>query len=166
MSDVRLPIPIGNSVVKKSLYPLVFMCVVLSSCMTTSPKDYKALSSTSYFVLEQDVMVQTKIAAGLAKGTYRSIFESSESIYYLGESKALILNPKTRVNGGIAISKHASNPVCHLFIQIGDDSEEVRSMGMGPVVSQLAKLEAGRIREFKNDPSCQPLLPYAHVVKD
>jgi hypothetical protein len=140
--------------------------LLLAGCMTTSPGSYDALTRTSHFALSQDAMIANKVSSGLAAGRYEAVFQTAQHVYYLGPPKALIMPNGTRVNGGIALPRAAAGTNCHLFIQIGDDSQAVRDMRMGLVVSQLAKLEAGRIREFQDDPACAPFLDVVRVTED
>lgn len=132
--------------------------------MTASPRSYQPLSSASHFVFESDVRVANKLSSGLAKGRYQAVFESTDHMYYLGEPASLLMPNGARIGGGIALPKADSSKGCHLFIRIGDDSHDVRRNGMGLVVSELAKLEEGRIREFKDDPSCSGFMDHIHVV--
>lgn len=147
-------------------YAALLSALLLAGCMTTSPSSYQQLTRSSHFVLEQDVLLANKVSSGLVAGRYEAVFQNAQFVYYLGPSKALLMPNGTRVNGGIALPKTAGGPTCHLFIQIGDDSQAVRDMHMGLVVTQLAKLEAGRIREFRDDPTCAPYLERIRVVED
>lgn len=148
----------------KALAALLLVAVVLTGCMTTSPKSYQSLARESHFVFQDDVMVANKVSSGLAKGTYRSVFESADHTYYLGEPKALIMPNGVRVSGGIALPKAGSSHGCHIFIQVGDDSAIVREQEGGALVAELAKLEAGRIREFKNDPTCSGFITRIQLI--
>lgn len=145
---------------------IALAALVLATGMTRSPKSYQPLTAPSHFDFAEDVMVANKVSAGLAKGRYQAVFEGPEHVYYLGEPKALIMPNGVRVNGGIALPKAASTAGCHLFIQIGDDSKQVRDAGMGVVIAALARMETGRIREFRKDPTCSGLMPYINVVAD
>ncbi|KRA46509.1 hypothetical protein [Pseudoxanthomonas sp. Root630] len=143
------------------------LTIILIACgMTKSPKSFDPVPSASHFVLEADVMMANKVSSGLAKGSYQAVFQSKDHIYYLGEPGALLMPNGTRVNGGIALPKHALAPPCHLFIQIGDDSERARDMRLGALVVALARLEKGRIREFKEDPACIGFMTRIAVVND
>jgi hypothetical protein len=142
---------------------LLASAVALVGCMTTSPSSFEAVQTPSYFVLTEDAEFPNKIAKALGSGRYSSIFAKNGITYYLGEPKALIMPNGVRVNGGIAIDAALSN--CHLFIQVGDDSKILQEQGAGVVVSQLAKLEAGRIRDFPNDAACKAVLPKIAIQK-
>lgn len=143
------------------------LAIILIACgMTKSPKSFDPVPSASHFVLEADVMMANKVSSGLAKGSYQAVFQSKDHIYYLGEPGALLMPNGTRVNGGIALPKHALAPPCHLFIQIGDDSEQARDMRLGALVVALTRLEKGRIREFKKDPACIGFMTRIAVVND
>lgn len=141
---------------------LLLAAVLLTTGMTRSPKSYLPLDHAAHFVFEEDVMVANKVSAGLAKGRYQAVFQSREHVYYLGEPGALPMPNGVRVNGGIALAKSGDRS-CHLFIQIGDDSRAVREAGMGPVVAALARLESGRIREFRDDPACSAFIDHIRV---
>jgi hypothetical protein len=108
--------------------------------MTKSPKSFDPVPSPSHFVLEADVMVTNKVSSGLPKGSCQAAIRSKNNVYYLGELGALLMPNGARVNGGIALPKHALAPPCHLFIQIGDDSEQARGMRLGALVVALARL--------------------------
>lgn len=138
---------------------------LVAGCMTASPRSYQPLTSASHFVLEQDTMVTNKVSSGLAKGRYQAVFQKNGLTYYLGEPKSLILPSGVRVNGGIALPPGNAG-ACHLFIQIGDDSEIIREQNGGVLIAELSKLEAGRIREFPNDPACSGFYPHLAVVAD
>ena len=147
--------------------PVLALAIILIACgMTKSPKSFDPVRSPSHFVLEADVMVANKVSSGLAKGSYQAVFQSKDHVYYLGEPGALLMPNGTRVNGGIALPKDALAPPCHLFIQIGDDSEQARDMRLGSLVAALARLEEGRIREFKKDPACTEFMTKISVVND
>lgn len=149
---------------KRLVLPLA---IILIACgMTKSPKSFDPVPSPSHFILETDVVVANKVSSGLAKGSYQAVFQSKDHVYYLGEPGALLMPNGTRVNGGIALPKHALAPPCHLFIQIGDDSEQARDMRLGSLVAALARLEEGRIREFKKDPACIEFMAKIAVVDD
>ena len=96
----------------------------------------------------------------------RGSFQSSDHVYYLGEPGTLIMPNRTRVNGGIAVAKTEDKPTCHLFIQIRDDSGQVRDMRMGALVAEFASLEKDRIREFKSDRGSSELLSDIEVRDD
>ncbi len=139
-------------------------CLSVSACMTSSPGGFDPPPAARHFDFAEDVMVANKVSAGLAAGRYVAAFASATHVFYLGPPKSLIMPNGVRVNGGIALPKSPGDPACHLFIQIGDDSRQVREQGMGVVVAQVAKLEAGSIREFRNDPTCQGFLPRIQLV--
>jgi hypothetical protein len=145
---------------------ILLLVLALPGCMSTSAQSYKPLTQASHFVFSQDVMIKNKLSSGLAKGSYQAAFESESHVYYLGEAKSLILNDTLRINGGIALPKPSSNIGCHLFLQVGDDSEYLRTQGMGVLIVQLAKLEEGNIREFKNDPECHKFMPLIELIND
>lgn len=145
---------------------LILAALLLATGMTRSPKSYLPLTAPSHFDFVEDVLVANKVSAGLAKGRYQAVFEGPEHVYYLGEPKALIMPNGVRVNGGIALPKPGATVGCHLFIQIGDDAKAVRDAGMGVVISALARMEAGRIREFKKDPACAGFNAHINVVAD
>jgi hypothetical protein len=115
-------------------------------------------------VFAQDVMVANKVSSGLAAGRYQAVFATDRHVYYLGEPKALLMPNGARVNGGIALPRDGGE-ACHLFIQVGDDSAYTRELGMGLIVNQIARMEAGRIREFKDDAACAGFLPSVQVVE-
>lgn len=134
--------------------------------MTKSPKSFDPVPSPSHFVLEADVMVTNKVSSGLPKGSCQAAIQSKNNVYYLGELGALLMPNGARVNGGIALPKHALAPPCHLFVQIGDDSEQSRDMRLGALVAALARLEKGRIREYKKDSACIGFMKKIAVVDD
>jgi len=140
------------------------LCLSLSACMTSSPSRFDPPPAARHFEFTGDVLVANKVSSGLAAGRYVAAFASDTHVFYLGPPKALIMANGTRVNGGIALPKTAGDTSCYLFIQIGDDSQQVREQGMGVVAAQVAKLEAGSIREFRNDPMCQGFLPRIQLV--
>lgn len=144
----------------------VALLALLAACMTTSPSSYQPLTRSAHFVLDEDTMIANKVSSGLAAGRYEAVFQDEHRTYFLGPPQALLMPNQTRVNGGIALPKSTSDRTCHLFIQVGDDSQAVRDMRMGLVVEQIAKLEAGRIREFKDDPACTPYLDRIHLIGD
>ena len=133
--------------------------------MTTSPASYQPLTTPSHFVLAQDAMVANKVSSGLAKGRYQAVFQKSGLTYYLGEPKSLIMPNGVRVNGGIALPANKDGD-CHVFIQVGDDSEIIRAQDGGELIAQLSKLETGRIREFPGDPGCRGFYPLLTVVAE
>ncbi|GAB3752722.1 hypothetical protein [Lysobacter olei] len=153
---------------RQPLHVLLLMLAALTMAtgMTRGPKSYQPLTTPSHFEFVEDVLVANKVSAGLAKGRYQAVFEGPEHVYYLGEPKALIMPNGVRVNGGIALPKPGATVGCHLFIQIGDDSKAVRDAGMGVVISALARMEAGRIREFKKDSACGGFMPHIAVVAE
>lgn len=140
------------------------LALVLLTGMTKSPKSFQPLSEPSHFELAQDLSMPNKLNATLTKGRYQAVFQSKDHVFYLGAPKALQLGNGPHVSGGIALPKPDSKLSCHMFIQIGDDSKEVREQGMGPIVAALAKAEAGRIREFKKDPNCAGLMPHIQII--
>lgn len=132
--------------------------------MTASPGSYQPLTTASHFVLEQDTMVANKVTSGLAKGRYQAVFQKNGLTYYLGEPKSLIMPNGVRVNGGIAVPAGEAG-ACHLFIQVGDDSEIIREQGGGILIAELSKLETGRIREFPGDPACAGFYPHITLAE-
>jgi hypothetical protein len=150
---------------QQSIFVLLAASTLVAGCMTSSPGSYQPPTSASHFVLEQDTMVTNKISSGLAKGRYQAVFQKNGLTYYLGEPKSLIMPNGVRVNGGIALPAEKSGE-CHMFIQVGDDSEVIRAENGGELIAQLSKLEAGRIREFPGDPACAGFYPHVMIVVD
>ena len=148
---------------RQSIFAVLAASTFVAGCMTSSPGSYQPLTSASHFVLEQDTMVTNKISSGLAKGRYQAVFQKNGLTYYLGEPKSLIMPNGVRVNGGVAVPAGKVGD-CHMFIQVGDDSEIIRAENGGELIAQLSKLEAGRIREFPGDPACAGFYPYLDIV--
>lgn len=55
-------------------------------------------------------MVTNKVSSGLPKGSCQAAIQSKNNVYYLGELGALLMPNGARVNGGIALPKHALAP--------------------------------------------------------
>ena len=151
--------------VRRIGYGALACSALAAGCMSASPGSYQPLTAASHFVLQQDTMVTNKVSSGLAKGRYQAVFQKNGLTYYLGEPKSLILPNGVRVNGGSPLPP-ANDGACHLFIQIGDDSEIIRQEKGGLLIAELSKLEAGRIREFPNDPACSGFYPYVKRVQE
>lgn len=147
---------------KNTLVTLAIM-LFLVGCITNNPKSYNPINEKSYFILDGDVIGKNKISATLSKGRYEAVFQKEGYVYYLGAPKSLILDGRVKVNGGIAI---AGTEACFLFIQNGDDSEEVNKTVGGVIIPVLSKLEIGRIREFKNDNDCSSFVPKINIIEE
>ena len=142
--------PWGVGVLKKYCSLVIAFCMLMG-CAGVSPKKFSPVTVASAYVLSEDVTyIASKanafhpdIVNGLAKGRYVAIFEDRSYVYYVGEGDC-VLPFKDR--GGIAIAKDGSTP--RLWVYIRDSSDAIYEQGGGVIISQLSKLEAGRIRIF------------------
>lgn len=130
---------------------LVIVLGLLMGCAGVSPKKFSPVTVASAYVLSEDVTYvalkanafHPDVVNGLSKGRYVAIFEDRSYVYYVGEGEC-VLPFKDR--GGIAIAKDGAAP--RLWVYIRDSSDAIDKQGGGIVISQLSKLEAGRIRIF------------------
>lgn len=131
---------------------------LLNGCAGTSQKNFVSAGVESAYLLEEDIIYMAlkanafhpDIYNGLAKGRYVARFQDAEHTYYEGTGPC-VLPFKDR--GGIAFSKDGSPP--KLWVYIRDDSQYLQDSGSGALVSQLSKLEAGRIRIFNTEVSSE-----------
>ena len=136
----------------KRLFAVAMLTVLLSGCLSTSPKSFTLPTEPSYFELHQTIPVDYRKPViyryGINKGIYVAKYEDSDYVYFQGEG-ACVLIP-TAQPGGVRLPKPGAKGEPGVWIEITAPPSTAQQ---GLVVYLGSLLEAGRIRILPPGPN-------------